>query len=151
VQLYREPAEYFYSRCLHLDPRFMNPPGYTSEATLRARVQSQLARAANMNAAAQGAATTFESIVEQGYVIVGSPDEVAERLREVALELNVGQLMLLLQFGNMSRELAYENTRLFATRVMPQLGKLFDDRWENRWWPRPLPPAERARPREVQG
>jgi alkanesulfonate monooxygenase SsuD/methylene tetrahydromethanopterin reductase-like flavin-dependent oxidoreductase (luciferase family) len=149
LDIYREPAEYFYGRCLHLDPRWLNPPGYTSEATVRARVQSQLARAANMTAAAQGAATSFESIVEQGYVIVGSPDEVAERLREVATELNVGQLMLLLQFGNMSRELADENSRLFATRVMPQIAKLFDDRWENRWWPKPLPATERVRPREV--
>jgi hypothetical protein len=32
---------------------------------------------------------------------------------------------------------------------MPQLAKLFDDRWENHWWPRPLPSAERVRPREV--
>jgi hypothetical protein len=32
---------------------------------------------------------------------------------------------------------------------MPQIGKLFDDRWENRWWPQPLPASERVRPREV--
>ena len=45
-ELYREPAEYFYGRCLHVDPRFAQPPGYTSEATLRARVTSQVAQAA---------------------------------------------------------------------------------------------------------
>src|ERR671937_760414 len=27
-RLYREPAEYFYGRCLHIDPRFAGPPGY---------------------------------------------------------------------------------------------------------------------------
>ena len=36
------------------------------------------------------------------------------------------------------------NTELFATKVAPQLRGLFDDRWENRWWPRPLPIEERA-------
>ena len=46
MELYREPAEYFYGRCLHVDPRFAAPPGYSSEATLRARVQSQVAQAA---------------------------------------------------------------------------------------------------------
>jgi alkanesulfonate monooxygenase SsuD/methylene tetrahydromethanopterin reductase-like flavin-dependent oxidoreductase (luciferase family) len=34
-RLYREPAEYFYGRCLHIDPRFAGPPGYTTEATQR--------------------------------------------------------------------------------------------------------------------
>jgi hypothetical protein len=34
--------------------------------------------------------------------------------------------------------------------VKPQLEKLFDDKWENRWWPQALPAAERARPRQVQ-
>ena len=41
-KLYREPAEYFYDRCLNVDPRFASPPGYTTEATMRAKVQSQI-------------------------------------------------------------------------------------------------------------
>ena len=63
----------------------------------------------------------MEDIVERGYVIVGSPDEVVEQLREVADNLNVGHLMLLLQYGNMSKELAKYNTKLFAEQVMPKL------------------------------
>jgi alkanesulfonate monooxygenase SsuD/methylene tetrahydromethanopterin reductase-like flavin-dependent oxidoreductase (luciferase family) len=147
-RLYKEPAEYFYGRCLHLDPRFLAPPGYTTEATIRARVVSQLAQAANQTTAAAGVARDFDDIVERGYVIVGSPDEVAERLRDVALEMNVGQLMLLLQFGNMDRNLTFHNTEIFAKKVLPQLEGLFEDEWENRWWPKPLPRDERARPRE---
>ena len=57
------------------------------------------------------------------------------RTREVAQNLNVGHLMLLLQFGNMRRQLTLHNTELFAKRVMPQLTNLFDDHWENAWWP----------------
>ena len=37
VRALREPAEYFYGRCLHVDPRFAGPPGYATEATQRAR------------------------------------------------------------------------------------------------------------------
>jgi hypothetical protein len=85
--------------------------------------------------------------VDKGYVIVGSPDEVADKLRQVAVNLNVGQMMLLLQFGNMSKDLTLHNTELFARRVSPQISSLFDDRWENRWWPRPLPAEQRAEPR----
>jgi alkanesulfonate monooxygenase SsuD/methylene tetrahydromethanopterin reductase-like flavin-dependent oxidoreductase (luciferase family) len=151
LRLYREPAEYFYNRCLHVDARFARPPGYASEATMRARVTSQVAQAAlragTSNAFFSG--VSMEQIVEQGYVIVGSPDEVAEQLRRVVHDLRVGHLMLLLQFGSMGRDLTLHNTELFAKRVLPQLRGIFDDEWEDRWWPRPLPPAERAVPGEV--
>jgi alkanesulfonate monooxygenase SsuD/methylene tetrahydromethanopterin reductase-like flavin-dependent oxidoreductase (luciferase family) len=150
MDLYREAAEYFYGRCLHVDARYAAPPGYSSEATLRARVQSQVVQAAQRASSAQSlVGQRVEDIVEQGYVIIGSPDEVAEQLRHVATELRVGQLMLLLQFGNMSRELTLHNTELFAKRVLPQLRDLWDDEWENHWWPRPLPASERSRPAEA--
>ena len=149
MKLYREPAEYFYGRCLHVDPRFAAPPGYTSEATIRARVEGMVARAANLRAQLGGISRDMDGIVDQGYVIVGSPDEVAEQLREVAINLNVGQLMLLLQFGNMPKQLVNYNTELFAKSVLPQIGELFDDHWENRWWPEPLAAEERSSPREV--
>jgi alkanesulfonate monooxygenase SsuD/methylene tetrahydromethanopterin reductase-like flavin-dependent oxidoreductase (luciferase family) len=152
MDVYRESAEYFYNRCLHVDGRWARPPGYSSEATLRARVQSQVVRAAREAAATGGgffvSGVPMQEIVERGYVIVGSPDEVAEQLRDVATSLHVGQLMLLLQFGNMSRELCFHNTELFAKRVLPALSDLFEDTWENHWWPRPLPQDARARPRE---
>ena len=85
----------------------------------------------------------MEDIVERGYVIIGSPDEVVEQLTEVATTLNVGHLMLLLQFGNMSKELTKYNTKLFAEAVMPKLKPLFDE-WEDRWWPQPMDTAQRA-------
>jgi len=146
--LYKEPSEYFYGRCLHVDARFGNPPGYTTEDTLRAGVESQVGRAISENRAAlrvSKSAREDDSILDNGYVIVGTPDQVAERLREVAKELHVGHLMLLLQFGNMSKQLTQYNTRLFAERVMPQLRDLFDDEWEDHWWPNPLPDDERAK------
>jgi alkanesulfonate monooxygenase SsuD/methylene tetrahydromethanopterin reductase-like flavin-dependent oxidoreductase (luciferase family) len=148
LKLYKEPAEYFYGRCLHVDPRYAMPPGYSSEATQRLRITSQVTLAAQRSAImTQGA--SWDEIVEKGFVIIGSPDEVAEQLREVAHDLNVGHLMLLQQFGNMDRELAAYNTRLFAEKVTPQLRDLFDDRWEDRWWPKPLPKAARAAPQPL--
>jgi alkanesulfonate monooxygenase SsuD/methylene tetrahydromethanopterin reductase-like flavin-dependent oxidoreductase (luciferase family) len=141
-RLYKEPAEYFYARCLHVDPRFAMPPGYTSEATQRARVQSQVSLAAEKSAAS--AAPTWDDILERGYVIIGSPDEVAEKIKEVATGLHVGHLMLLLQFGSMGKDLAQHNTRLFAERVLPQVTGLFDDQWKDEWWPKPMPESARA-------
>jgi alkanesulfonate monooxygenase SsuD/methylene tetrahydromethanopterin reductase-like flavin-dependent oxidoreductase (luciferase family) len=152
-RIYKEPAEYFYGRCLRIDPRFAQPPGYTTEATIRARVQSQIAQAAA--AAVGGGAgrnqtvSDWDGILDRGYMIIGSPDQVAERLKEVATTLNVGHLMLLLQFGNMGRDLANHNTRLFAEKVIPQIHGLFDDRWEDRWWPQAMPRAARVSPRPL--
>jgi alkanesulfonate monooxygenase SsuD/methylene tetrahydromethanopterin reductase-like flavin-dependent oxidoreductase (luciferase family) len=120
------------------------PPGYITEATQRAGVVGQIGRAASMQARQQARATTrMEDIVERGYVIIGSPDEVVTQLTEVATDLNVGHLMLLLQFGSMGKELAAYNTKLFADHVMPRLKGLFDE-WEDRWWPQPMPRLERA-------
>jgi alkanesulfonate monooxygenase SsuD/methylene tetrahydromethanopterin reductase-like flavin-dependent oxidoreductase (luciferase family) len=148
--LYAEAAEYFYGRCLHVDPRWAVPPGYTSEGSQRAGIESQVKKAADANVRGKSTGERFASvaremdaIVDQGYVIVGTPDEVAEQLREVATNLNVGHLMLLLQFGNMSKDLTRYNTKLFAEQVMPKLKGHFDG-WEDRWWPQPMAAAQRA-------
>jgi alkanesulfonate monooxygenase SsuD/methylene tetrahydromethanopterin reductase-like flavin-dependent oxidoreductase (luciferase family) len=142
-RLYKEPAEYFYGRCLHVDPMWALPPGYLTEATQRAGLTSQVGRAAANSARSRQRATEMKDIIDLGYVIIGSPDEVVERLTEVATTLNVGHLMLLLQFGNMSKELAKYNTRLFAETVMPRLHPLFNE-WQDQWWPQPVSADERA-------
>ena len=158
LDLYTEPAEYFYGRCLHVDPRFASPPGYVTEATQRAGLESQVkmaadaahnkeAGAASTNASSaqkmQMLARDMKGIVDNGYVIVGNPNDVVEQLRELATELNIGQLMLLMQFGNMGKDLTKKNTKLFAEKVMPKLQPLFNE-WENKWWPKPMAKKSRA-------
>jgi alkanesulfonate monooxygenase SsuD/methylene tetrahydromethanopterin reductase-like flavin-dependent oxidoreductase (luciferase family) len=146
LQLSKDPAEYFYGRCLHVDPRYANPPGYATETTLRFRFNQQQGQHPLANF---GKVPDFDTILERGYLIIGSPDEVADRLRDIALNLNVGQLMALLQFGNMGSELTRYNTRLFAEQVMPQLKDLFTDQWEDRWWPKPLAKQQRVQPQRM--
>ena len=148
--LYTEAAEYFYGRCLHVDARWATPPGYVSEASQRLGIQSQIQQAAGAGVLGSTSGTRFASvaremdaIVDKGYVIVGSPDEVAEQIREVAHNLNVGHLMMLLQFGNMGKDLCRYNTKLFAEQVMPKLRDVFSE-WEDRWWPQPMAQTQRA-------
>jgi hypothetical protein len=86
----------------------------------------------------------MKDIVERGYVIIGSPDEVVEQLTEVATDLNVGHLMLLLQFGSMGKDLAATTPSCSPRRVLPSLKSLFSE-WEDRWWPQPMARPERAR------
>ena len=109
---------------------------HRSDAARRHRQPGRPRRRRN-SARSQARATEMDDIVDNGYVIIGSPDEVVEQLTEVATELNVGHLMLLLQFGNMGKDLAKYNTKLFAEKVMPKLQPLFSE-WEDPWWPQPM-------------
>ena len=68
---------------------------------------------------------------------------MVEQLNEFANALNVGNLMLLVQFGNMSKELTKHNTRPFAEKVMPKLQSEFAE-WEPRWWPQPMDDGQRV-------
>jgi alkanesulfonate monooxygenase SsuD/methylene tetrahydromethanopterin reductase-like flavin-dependent oxidoreductase (luciferase family) len=144
LELYREPAEYFFNRCLHVFPGFADPPGYKTPNTVRAGVEGMLERAARESAARSGAPgkgmsrLSFEEVVAKEYVIIGDPDQVAEKLTAVARELNFGRLIALCHFGNMSRDLTMHNTELMGTRVLPQIRQLFEADWPDRWWPQAL-------------
>jgi alkanesulfonate monooxygenase SsuD/methylene tetrahydromethanopterin reductase-like flavin-dependent oxidoreductase (luciferase family) len=147
IELYSQPAEYFFNRCLHVDPRFASPAGYSTEATQRAGLESMVKKAANAQSLIMGDKTnrgmTMADFVERGYVVIGSPDEVVDQLNTLADDLNVGHLMVLMQFGNMGKELTQYNTKLFAEKVMPRLKTRFSE-WEDRWWPKPMDGNERA-------
>jgi alkanesulfonate monooxygenase SsuD/methylene tetrahydromethanopterin reductase-like flavin-dependent oxidoreductase (luciferase family) len=147
IELYSESAEYFFNRCLHVDPRFASPAGYSTEATQRAGLESMVKKAANAQTLIMGDKTnramTMADFVDRGYVVIGSPDEVVDQLNALADDLNVGHLMLLMQFGNMNKQLTNYNTKLFAEQVMPRLKTRFSE-WEDRWWPKPMREDERA-------
>jgi alkanesulfonate monooxygenase SsuD/methylene tetrahydromethanopterin reductase-like flavin-dependent oxidoreductase (luciferase family) len=140
IDIYTEAAEYFFLRCLHVDPRFAAPAGYTTEATMRFGYTSQVSAAA---ARSQMRPTEMKELVEAGYIVIGSPDEVVEQIDELSTNLHVGNLMLLMQFGNMSKQLTKYNTKLFAEKVMPKLQNKFAE-YEHRWWPKPMDTAQRA-------
>jgi alkanesulfonate monooxygenase SsuD/methylene tetrahydromethanopterin reductase-like flavin-dependent oxidoreductase (luciferase family) len=153
LDLYAEPARYFFNNCLHTHPRWTQPPGYVTESTARKKILSQMQEAAG---SAQLKTTAldklrgleFEDMVERGFVLIGSPDEVADKLREIAISQNVGNLLLMAQFGNMSSELARYNMELLGKRVKPQIEGVFANEWEHRWWPKKL--SSPARPAELQ-
>jgi alkanesulfonate monooxygenase SsuD/methylene tetrahydromethanopterin reductase-like flavin-dependent oxidoreductase (luciferase family) len=127
--LYSEHALYFYNRCLNLYPGYVSPPGYTSPETQARGITSQVQRAAAMDPD-----LSWSDIVDRGYVVAGSPDTVAQRLEEVVRRLNVGHLMVLLQFGSMRKETVAENSERFAADVIPKLRDTFGE-WQDRWWP----------------
>ena len=131
-RLYKEPAEYFFNRSLHVFPGFTDPPGYVTEASVRARYKSQVRAAARSKQAAHD--LSFDEMVENGYIVVGGPDTVREQLEAASKELNIGNLCAMLQFGNMNDELTRYNTQLFGEKVAPDLRGMFSD-WEHPFWP----------------
>jgi alkanesulfonate monooxygenase SsuD/methylene tetrahydromethanopterin reductase-like flavin-dependent oxidoreductase (luciferase family) len=131
-RLYKEPAEYFFNRSLHVFPGFNDPPGYVTEASVRARYKSQVRAAARSKQAAHD--LSFDEMVENGYVVIGGPDTVREQLEAASKELNIGNLCAMLQFGNMNDELTRYNTQLFGEKVAPDLRGMFSD-WEHPYWP----------------
>jgi alkanesulfonate monooxygenase SsuD/methylene tetrahydromethanopterin reductase-like flavin-dependent oxidoreductase (luciferase family) len=145
-ELYSEAALYFYNRCLHLYPGFLSPPGYTSIATIRKGIRSQL-EAAQAHSKAD---LTWKDIVDRGYVVAGTAETVVDQLNDMADTMNVGHLMVLLHYGNMRKETVLYNTTRFAEDVIPHLRTRFSE-FEDRWWPtdtlpNPVMPAPFAPP-----
>jgi alkanesulfonate monooxygenase SsuD/methylene tetrahydromethanopterin reductase-like flavin-dependent oxidoreductase (luciferase family) len=131
-RLYREPAEYFFNRSLHVYPGYADPPGYVTEASARARYRSKVRSTVRAKQAKHD--LTWDEMIEKGYVVIGSPDTVRETLEDVARTFNCGHLLTMLHFGNMSDELTRHNSKLFGEKVAPGLRGLFGD-VDDPWWP----------------
>jgi hypothetical protein len=80
----------------------------------------------------------FKDFVENKFVIAGSPSTVREMLAEAIKDLRVGNLMVLLHIGSMPHELTLKNIDLFAREVQPYVRDIWDDKWQNNWWPEKL-------------
>ena len=138
IDLYTEAGRVFLGRCLHVDPRFAAPPGYTTEATQRVGIESQVSAGRRRGPLGKHAGRReMKDIVDSGYIIIGSPDEVVEQIGEVATNLNVGHLMLLMQFGNMSKELTQVQHQAVRREGDAEAEDMFSE-WEHRWWPKPM-------------
>src|SRR5271170_8446570 len=77
---------------------------------------------------------SFWEYDEKGYIIAGTPARVRQRLRELITDLRIGQLIATPHMGNVSEEIAAENTRLFGHEVAPYLRDLWADEPDH-WTP----------------
>jgi alkanesulfonate monooxygenase SsuD/methylene tetrahydromethanopterin reductase-like flavin-dependent oxidoreductase (luciferase family) len=151
-RLYAKHAEYFYNLCLHVNRGYLNPPGYTTIATIRAGLKGQLEQAERERASALlsggrhlhiDEAVTWQQIVDRKWIIAGSPQTIVQHLELMAKTLRCGHIMHMLQFGSMPKELVRYNTERFARDVLPHVRGHFAE-WEDRWWPTGTLPADRT-------
>jgi alkanesulfonate monooxygenase SsuD/methylene tetrahydromethanopterin reductase-like flavin-dependent oxidoreductase (luciferase family) len=116
---------WLFRRGLKIPPHFLAPPGYLSEDTLRRFLLAGVRPPSELS---------FEELEHQGYVLVGSPRTVRDRLAEIRKELGIGVFVGGGRIGDMRHEQALQSTELFAREVMPHFR------------PRSVPKAARRRP-----
>ncbi len=145
---YRQHIDYFYNRCLHVYPGFADAPGYRTIKTLKANVTSQMTRAAVGDVSSM----SWDQLVNQGYVIAGSPDTVVEKMKEMITGLRVGNIFCLIHVGDMPKDKCMRSTRLFAEEVMPRLRNMWPEHADDdRFWIHPVTQSARAEAPSIVG
>jgi len=134
-KLYAEHVNYFYNRCLHIHGGFADAPGYRTIKTLQANVLTAISE----DVQKLFPTLTWKQLVDEGYVIAGSPATVRERMEDLIKGLRVGHVFCLLHVGNMPDWKTRYSSKLFAEKVMPHLRNIWPE-WQddNRWWCNPM-------------
>jgi alkanesulfonate monooxygenase SsuD/methylene tetrahydromethanopterin reductase-like flavin-dependent oxidoreductase (luciferase family) len=112
----RPAMEWLFHKGLKIPGELASPPGYMSAGSLRGVIK------AGMRGFTQ---LSYEELLTHGYAVVGAPDTVARRLREMYDDLGgYGQLIGLFAIGTSTHEQIMRSAELFATEVMPALRPL---------------------------
>ncbi|GAA4738089.1 LLM class flavin-dependent oxidoreductase [Nocardioides endophyticus] len=109
----RVHMEWLFQIGLRIKREYYFPPGYTSKASLTNMLKS---------GAKQFAHLSYDDLVKDGYILVGSSNTVAEKLHAMGEDLGFGQLTATMQVGSMGHREALENIARFGAEVIP----LFD-------------------------
>jgi alkanesulfonate monooxygenase SsuD/methylene tetrahydromethanopterin reductase-like flavin-dependent oxidoreductase (luciferase family) len=131
-EIYGPHAEYFFNKLLSTPPHYQLIPGCLEYPALLQASRSNTRAALNLRELR--AADSYK----RGFVIVGSPRTVREQLMDGMKRLRIGHLLALLHFGSMPTDLCKRNIDLFAREVLPHLEDLWDDEYDDRWWPQRL-------------
>src|SRR6185369_287635 len=111
----KEHVMWLFHTGLKTPEQYFFPPGYTSGQSLRGMLKGR----AKFNIKPFWE-LTYEELIDQQYVIVGSPDTVAEKLAIYTDELGAGiHVAGGMQVGTMPHWMAVKNMTLFAEEVMP--------------------------------
>jgi alkanesulfonate monooxygenase SsuD/methylene tetrahydromethanopterin reductase-like flavin-dependent oxidoreductase (luciferase family) len=120
-QARREFEEHFWYFKRKLIPGILlSPPGYTS-------VQSALRIFKGVESSFISGVETWDDVEAGSFATVGSPETVFEKLSEHLTDLGAGNLLTLMQLGNMPSDKARANMARFAEQVMPRLAEAFPD------------------------
>jgi alkanesulfonate monooxygenase SsuD/methylene tetrahydromethanopterin reductase-like flavin-dependent oxidoreductase (luciferase family) len=134
---YDEAVRYFF-RNRSVNPAFETPPGYRTIKSLKSMAGHQKITSSilspEIKAAAARGELSFWDYDKYGFIIAGSPERVRQRVEVLAKDLRIGHLIGCFHMGNLSEEVAAENTQLFATQVIPRLRPLWNEHPDH-WMP----------------
>ena len=112
----RSHLEYLFNVGLRMPKQLFFPAGYLTPQGM-ARIM-----ASKSGLVAGG--MTIETLMEKGFVAVGSPDTVRTQIEAVQKELDFGTLVANFHFATLPHEQFMSSLHLFADRVMPALRSL---------------------------
>ena len=131
-RIYGPHAEYFFNKLLYTAPHYQQIPGCLEYEGMVQALHGNPRAAINLRE------LKAKDFFERGFIVVGSPKTVREKLLDGVKRLRIGHLLTLLHFGSMPTELCKSNIDLFAREVLPYLADQWDDKYEDRWWPERL-------------
>jgi alkanesulfonate monooxygenase SsuD/methylene tetrahydromethanopterin reductase-like flavin-dependent oxidoreductase (luciferase family) len=129
---YAPHVEYFFHKLLYTPQYYQAIPGYQDYPSLVRGLRAPLRERFDLRA------LKYKDFVERGFLIAGSAATVRDQLVEGVKRLRIGHLLALLHFGSMPHELCLKNIDLFCRDVLPHLEDIWDDQWQDRWWPERL-------------
>ena len=132
AQEYAPHVEYFFHKLLYTPSYYQAIPGYQDYPSMLRAMKAPLRERFDVRD------LRYKDFIERGFLIAGSPKTVRDQLLEGVKRLRIGHLLALLHFGSMPHELCLKNIDLFCREVLPDLQDLWDDQWEDRWWPERL-------------
>ncbi len=108
--------EAFFNKFVRLPAEYKLPPGYSSMTSCRYVMETKFKVREQF--------LSYEILTGNGMFVCSSPQIVRDLLARRFDEMGYGNLVTMLQFGALPRELTEKNLRLFAGEVMPALRPL---------------------------
>jgi alkanesulfonate monooxygenase SsuD/methylene tetrahydromethanopterin reductase-like flavin-dependent oxidoreductase (luciferase family) len=105
--------ETLFNNYLRMPLEMLIPPGYTSQASMRAFMK--------LRSNVGGKLSTADDLIASGTAIIGSVKTVRSKIEEVRDKTGLGILLPMFQFGVLPDDLAKRNIEMFAAEVMPHL------------------------------
>jgi alkanesulfonate monooxygenase SsuD/methylene tetrahydromethanopterin reductase-like flavin-dependent oxidoreductase (luciferase family) len=106
----RGPIEWLFHKGLRQGFEIIFPPGYMSPGSMRGVLGSGMASPSDLS---------YDDLLREQMVLVGSVDTVGEQIARLRDELGFGAMNVLLSIGDMPHEHVTKNTELFARGLMP--------------------------------
>jgi alkanesulfonate monooxygenase SsuD/methylene tetrahydromethanopterin reductase-like flavin-dependent oxidoreductase (luciferase family) len=111
----REHILFYFQNLLRTTGAVNSPPGYMPLERLRKRLEATNG---------QDPEVTWESLNTVYRTVLGTPDEVAERIAFWCEQAQSSKIILHLHVGNMPHWKAVKNITLFAEEVIPRLKRM---------------------------